>query len=87
MENKNIIREELIGLNVKVVNSDNKSLQNIEGRIVNETKNTLVILCDKGRKKKTVIKKHADFQIEKNGKIYIIKGEKLAKRPEERIKI
>jgi|SRR5659263_205899 len=40
----NIIHHELIGLDTKVVDSSNKSLIGIEGRIVNETKNLLTII-------------------------------------------
>jgi ribonuclease P protein subunit POP4 len=39
----NIIHHELIGLNIKVVDSTNSSLNGIEGRIVEETKNMLTV--------------------------------------------
>jgi ribonuclease P protein subunit POP4 len=42
----NIIHHELIGLDTKVVDSTNSSLNGIEGRIVDETKNMLIVETD-----------------------------------------
>ena len=42
----NIIHHELIGLDTKVVDSTNSSLNGIEGRIVDETKNMLTVETD-----------------------------------------
>ena len=43
---QNIIHHELIGLDTKVVDSTNSSLNGIEGRIVDETKNMLTVETD-----------------------------------------
>lgn len=48
---QNIIHHELIGLDTKVVDSTNRSLIGIEGRIVNETKNIITIQTDAQEKK------------------------------------
>ena len=42
----NIIHHELIGLDTKVVDSTNSSLNGIEGRIVDETKNMFIVETD-----------------------------------------
>ena len=42
----NIIHHELIGLDTKVVDSTNSSLNETEGRIVDETKNMLFVETD-----------------------------------------
>ena len=85
MMHKNIITGELIGLKVEVINSSNHSTNNIKGDVVDETKNTLVILC--GKQKKKIMKQCSDFVFHKNGKKYLVKGSILAKKPEDRIKI
>ena len=42
----NIIHHELIGLDIKVVDSTNSSLNGIEGRIIDETKNMFKVETD-----------------------------------------
>ena len=42
------IKEELIGLNAKIIDSKNPQNINIEGRIVDETKNMIIIETDDG---------------------------------------
>jgi ribonuclease P protein subunit POP4 len=42
----NIIHHELIGLDVRVVDSSNSSLNGIEGRIIDETKNMIKLETD-----------------------------------------
>ncbi|MBI5797553.1 ribonuclease P protein subunit [Candidatus Woesearchaeota archaeon] len=81
---KNISRHELIGLWVVVVDAQNKSLQGLEGEIVDETKSTLRIKTKNGEK--SVLKKGADFKVNLDGQEIIIKGDILVGRPEDRIK-
>jgi len=76
---------EFIGVYTKIVDSDNKSQIGLEGKIVDETKNTFRIATKKGEK--TVIKKNSTFVfIIKNRKIKV-SGKLLTKRPEERLKL
>lgn len=70
-------RKGLIGKFAKV----KTGTQTFEGKIIVETKNTLTILTQKGEKK--ILKKNAELIIN-NQKI---KGEKITKRTEERIKL
>ncbi len=79
-----IIAHEWIGLNVEVVNSTNQSEVGIKGRVVDETKNTLKILTEKGLK--TVIKKGRVFRVKFAGKLIDVSGDLINFRPEERIK-
>ena len=39
----NILRHELIGLKIRITKSENNTLIGLEGKIVNETKNTLTL--------------------------------------------
>ena len=72
--------EEIIGKTIRVVESKNKSDVGIEGKIIDETKKTVVVKTEKGKKR--LFKNNITLMIN-NQKI---KGETLLKRPEERIK-
>ena len=71
-----IEKEEWIGLAAKI--EYNKQL--FEGKIIDETKNTIIIKTKEGKKK--ILKNNAKIEI--RGKI--MNGKKLTKRPEDRIK-
>lgn len=74
------INYELIGQYITITESKNKSLINIKGKIVDETRNTLTIKTSKGEKK--LIKNSIKFET-MNGKI---DGKKIIGKPENRIK-
>ena len=76
----NILRHELIGLECKVVKSQNKAQEGINGKIVDETLKTLVI------DGKTVQKKGSVFRVSVQGKNVDIEGDFIVARPEDRIK-
>ncbi len=83
---KNLIRHELIGLRVDIVDSLNKFHVGIKGLVVDETKNLLIIETEKGIKK--VQKKGTDFIFTiPNGKKVKVNGAIITKRPEERVKL
>lgn len=81
---KNITRHELIGLSVEVAEAKNKSLIGLNGKIVDETKNTLII--EVGNKTKTLLKGNIALKIKLEGKTIQVDGRLLVGRPEERIK-
>jgi len=82
---KNLVRHELIGLEVEIRKSRNKSQVGIKGRVVDETYNMLVIETEKGEKK--VEKKSCVFVFKlPNGKKVEVEGWVLVGRPEDRIK-
>ncbi len=88
---QNIIHHELIGLDTKVVSSTNSSLIGIEGRIVDETKNVLIIETDAQEKK--IPKSCSSFRFtipSVDGKRYLpltlkVDGRLLLSQPENRI--
>ncbi|MCD6509199.1 MAG: ribonuclease P protein component 1 [Thermoprotei archaeon] len=81
----NIINHELIGLKVKVTSSKNKTLVGIKGVVIDETRNTLVVL-DRG-KPKIIPKNVADFEFTlPDGNVVLVKGEILIGSPEDRVK-
>ena len=79
---ENLWKHELIGLKTKVADSSNPSLAGLEGKIIDETKN-LLILEAKGLEKK-VPKKDCTFSFPQY-KVRI-KGTVLLARPEDRTK-
>ncbi len=72
------LRTEFIGKHVEV--------NGINGKIVDETKNMLIIR-DKKNTIKRFIKKSHKFVIEIHGKKYEINGKDIDIRPEERIRL
>lgn len=81
---KSIRKKELIGLDIEVVSSKNKANIGIKGKIIDETKETLVLR--EGKKIKRLLKKNIIFTTIIEDKKIMIDGKILSKRPEERIK-
>lgn len=79
-----IARLELIGLEVEVLNSENKSLIGLKGSIVDETKNLLSIEKDGVVKK--VIKSQVMLKVLFEGQAFQVDGKILVGRPEDRLK-
>jgi ribonuclease P protein subunit POP4 len=82
---KDIIKYELIGLKAKVAASKNKANVGIEGKIIDETKNTIVI--EQGDKQKRLFKNNIIIDVQFDKKVVRIDGKLLAGRPKERVKI
>jgi len=80
-----VLQQELIGLNAKVVRSSHPSYMGIEGRVLDETRNTILILHK--NKKKIIIKNTSVFDFTMpDGTILEIDGKAIIGRPEDRIK-
>lgn len=73
-----IARGELIGREVEVYGAGTK------GKIIDETKNMILIKTHDGKRKK-VVKKNSSFVLKAEGKIVKIDGSIIASRPEDRI--
>jgi ribonuclease P protein subunit POP4 len=82
---QNLVRHELIGLEVEVKNSKNPSQVGLKGRVVWETYSTLTIQTKKGEK---IIPKDIAIFVFKlpNGTKVQVDGKILIGRPEDRIK-
>lgn len=74
------MKTELIGKNIKIIKSNNKSLIGLKGFVIDESKNLLSV--ETNGKIRKIIKDQCIFDVE--GKE--IEGRKITKRPEERIK-
>jgi ribonuclease P protein subunit POP4 len=79
------VQDEFIGLTAKVVKSTNPSYVGIRGKIVDETRNTLVIRH--GNEDKSVVKNVAVFHFTMpDGTIVEVDGNIIVGRPEDRVK-
>ncbi|MCJ7478866.1 MAG: ribonuclease P protein component 1 [Candidatus Nanohaloarchaeota archaeon QJJ-7] len=80
---ENLVRHELIGLDTEVLDSSDPGTEGIEGKVVDETRQTLVI--DSGGEEKTVPKEDTRFRFRLEEAEIDVEGDILVARPEERI--
>lgn len=78
-----IARGELIDRHARVAGSNDPTLVGIEGRIVDETKNTLTL--QSGQTRRRVAKPGQQFAITHEGRSVLLNGVTIAHRPEGRI--
>ena len=79
----NITSHEFIGLDTQVTESTNPQVVGLNGRIINETKSMFTINTEKGIK--SVPKSVNSWKFSIAGKDVVVKGDKIAKRPFDRI--
>jgi ribonuclease P protein subunit POP4 len=80
-----IVQGELIGLDAKIVKSTNPSNIGISGKVIDETRNTLVIR--QNEENRVVIKETAVFQFAlPNGTMVEVMGTAISGRSEDRVK-
>lgn len=81
----NILRHELIGLNVRITRSTDPTIKGARGTIVDETRHMLTLV---GRARKiSVPKSVATFRFKlHNGTLVDVDGTRLIGRPENRLK-
>jgi ribonuclease P protein subunit POP4 len=82
---RNLEKHEFIGMKIEVLESYNKSQKGIRGKVIDETQKMVKI--ESGGKEKNVPKKGSVFRftLPKGGKVKVV-GDKIAARPEERIR-
>jgi ribonuclease P protein subunit POP4 len=82
---RNLTRHELIGLRVKIIGSSCKSNIGLLGKIINETKNMLVI--SNGLRQHWLPKEESNFQFKlQDDSTVEVEGKRLVGRPEDRVK-
>jgi len=80
-----VLQQCFIGLNAKVTESSNSEYIGINGKVVDETRNTLIISHE--GKEKTIIKDVAVFHFTlPDGTVIEIDGKSIVGRPENRVK-
>ncbi len=82
---QNLVRHELIGLPIVVVNSTSPDQKGLKGIVVDESYNTLTI--ESNKTEKVIVKKTSIFVFTlPDGKKVQVDGNVLISRPEDRIK-
>lgn len=82
---RNLLRHELIGLEARVMNSSDPTLLGTSGKIVDETRNMLMV--EQGEKVRKISKSNSTFLITlPEGDKVTVDGKKLVGRPEERVR-
>lgn len=82
---ENLVRHELIGLPCRVKDSTNKALIGLEGKIVDESRQTLTL--ETKNRKKNLIKDQCVFSFRIPSRKWVrVDGKILVARPEDRIK-
>ncbi|CCJ36609.1 ribonuclease P protein component 1 [Methanoculleus bourgensis] len=81
---RNVLRHELIGLDVLVARASNPGHVGVSGRIIDETRNTLVIRTERGEKR--IPKRFSVFRFRlPDGTTVDVDGSSLEMQPERRI--
>ena len=79
------LQHEIIGLNAKIVRSTHTGYVGITGKVIDETRNTLVIRHR--TKDKAIVKNTAVFHFTlSDGTIVEVEGNAIVGRPEDRLK-
>ena len=81
MGTKDIVSTNLIGKDIEITKSKNKSLVGVKGKVIDETKNMIIL-----DNQKKLIKSQSTFKIKIKNNTYEIDGKVLQTRPEDRIK-
>ncbi len=81
---KNFLSHEWIGTKIKIVESFDPKKKNIEGKVINETQNTIWVETKDG--KKVIPKKECVFEFNLGNEKIIVEGKNVLKRPEDRVK-
>ena len=84
MDERRIVKDELIGRSVIIKECTDPTFVGIAGVVIDETKNTFLI--ETKNKQKMIAKKTSTFEFEYKGRKIIIQGLKLIYRPEDRTK-
>jgi ribonuclease P protein subunit POP4 len=82
---QNIVNHELVGLDAQILESTNKAVVGLLGKVIDETKSMLVI--DTKRGTKMVSKQHNKWKFTLDGQDFTVDGTSISKRPEDRIKV
>jgi ribonuclease P protein subunit POP4 len=86
ISSRNVLRHELIGLDVLVSGATNPGQKGLSGRIIDETRNLLVIETKKGIKR--IAKMHSIFRVSlPSSELVEIDGSVLVLAPEKRINL
>jgi len=75
-----MIKQEIIGREIEIIEASNKNLVGLEGKVIWETKNMLVLKLKS--KTRHLIKSQIKFKLGNQ----VINGKEMLKKPEDRLK-
>ncbi|MGC8849403.1 MAG: ribonuclease P protein component 1 [Candidatus Bathyarchaeia archaeon] len=82
----NLINHELIGLEVEISSAKDPTHENVVGRVVDETRNTILVEKPSGRRAR-IPKATSTFAFKlPDGRKVLVDGKVIVGRPEERLK-
>lgn len=81
----NLLAHEFIGLNARVIESEDKNKKGISGLVVDETKN--VFRIEANGITKDIPKKEAVFEFLLGSERVVVDGKKILFRPQDRVKV
>ena len=82
---QNIMGHELIGLPVVISHSTDHNKKGIQGRVIDETQNTLTVETNNGEKK--IPKKEVKIMVELGKEKVMVEGMQIVAKPEDRVKL
>jgi len=83
---RNILQHEIIGLQARVAESRNPYQVGLEGKIIDETMKTVVLLTSSGERKR-VLKNDVKLLLQLPDRtLVLVDGKELVGRPEDRLK-
>jgi len=83
---RNILQHEIIGLQARVVESRNPYQLGLEGKVLDDTMKTVVLLTERGERKR-VLKSDVKLLLRlPDGTLVLVDGKELVGRPEDRLK-
>lgn len=84
MRKRDFMKQEFIGLEAEVIASSHHGYVSLKGKVIDETKNTIVIAHD--GKEKVVPKPGNEFLFTYGNEKIAVSGSEIRHRPEDRIK-
>ena len=84
MTRENLTLHELIGMQAEVIESSNRSLIGLNGRIEDETKSMVALNTENGMK--LIAKKDSVWRFDINQDKVVVNGSKIAKRSYDRLR-
>ncbi len=81
--NRSIVLAELIGLRARVIDCLDRKQRGLEGLVIDETKNSIVLEVSDGKKR--VIKAISTFRFYSGRRSFVVRGEEINFRPYERL--
>jgi ribonuclease P protein subunit POP4 len=86
ISSQNVLRHEMIGMDILVSGASNPSHRGLSGRVIDETRNLLMIETTRGVRR--IPKMHSTFQVYLPGSVHVeIDGSVMVLAPERRINL